>query len=419
MAAWSLVAVLGVIGVALTIPAIQSVSRDHLSDVLRQWRTSQYVLSRVNPYPVAVAALRAKFGDPKNLRDLKVYGIPRQGPHPDTRQDIGPPEATYPPTSALILAFTIGPLPPQIVVIIWNVLNIALFFLIGVELIRLQGLQNAQLWSVLFLLSLGLLWPATTAFFSRAQFSLIVLWAVLVAERIGEQRSWLSGILYSLALIKPSLGIPFLIAPLVRRRWKTLFWTIAIEAVLLVAASWYLRASPITLTSEWLSVGRYFMTGIYTVQEIINDLHLTAPSLNLAIPFAVLVIAYFLCNRSKSNRTIAMLSVFAAIWTYHYPYDFVALICVMAFLFTPLDSPSEWDFWQWTGLVAMIILGIALSDSAVRGETTVWRLTRWGGRLSLLWVIASVARAKRCNVDLGREALAGDRFSSARLASEV
>jgi hypothetical protein len=303
--------------------------------------------------------------------------------------------------------------------IVWNVLNILLFCLIGEELIRLQGVERARLWSVLLLLSLGLVWPATTAFFSRAQFSLVVIWSVLVAERVGEERSWLSGILYSLALIKPSLGIPFLIAPLVRRRWKSLAWTVAIAAVLLLAASWYLRASPASLISEWLSVGRYFMVGIYTVQEIINDLHLAAAGWNLAIPFAVLAAAVFLCYRSDTSRKMAMLAVVAAVWTYHYPYDFVVLLCVMAFLFTPLDFPSQWDFWQWTGLVAMVILGIALSDLAVRGETTVWRLMRWGGRLSLVWIIVSIARAKRSKEVLGSETPVSDRFSSARLAPEL
>src|SRR5690348_6256970 len=185
--AWLLVSVVGAIGIGLTVPAIRSVSKDNSSDILRQWRTSQYVLARVNPYPVALAALKAKFGAPENVNDLKVYGIPKTGPHPNTRQDIGPPEATYPPTSALILAFTIGPLQRHTVMIVWNVLNIVLFCLIGQELIRLERVQNAQLWSLLFLLSLGLLWPATTAFFSRAQFSLIVLWCVLVAERIGDR----------------------------------------------------------------------------------------------------------------------------------------------------------------------------------------------------------------------------------------
>jgi glycosyl transferase family 87 len=415
-AAWFFVALLGVIGIGLTVPAIRSVSNDHLSDVLRQWRTSQYVLTRVNPYPVALAALQTKFGAPDRSRTPEVYGIPRQGPHPNTRKDIGPPEATYPPTSALLLAFTIGPLRPEAVTIIWNVLNIVLFCLIGRELIRLQHVQNAKLWSVLFLLSLGLLWPATTAFFARGQFSLIVLWSVLVAERIGEKRSWLSGILYALALIKPSLGLPFLLAPLIRRRWKSLAWTAVIEAVLLLAAAWFLRASPVSLISEWLSVGRYFLIGLYTVQEIINDLHLTAYGGNIAIPLAVVAGAVFLIYRSEANRTIAMLSVIAAIWTYHYPYDFVVLICVMAFLFTPLDHPSQWDVWQWSGLVAMVMLGIALSDFAVRGETAPWRLMRWGGRISLVWIIVSIARAKRSNAALRSETEPVDKFSSARWA---
>ncbi len=421
LSAWVLVAITGAVGISLTIPAIQSVSKDHLSDVLRQWRTSQYVLARVNPYPVALAALEAKYGAgaPEHLSDLKIYGIPKQGPDPNTRPDIGPPEATYPPTSALILAFTIGPLPPRAVMVIWNVLDIALFCLIGYELIRLQRVQNAKLWSLLLLLSLGLLWPATTAFFSRAQFSLIVLWSVLVAERIGERRSWLSGLLYSLALLKPSLGIPFLIAPLIRRRWKSLAWTAAIELVLLLTAGWFLRASPVTLISGWLSVGRYFMTGIYTVQEIINDLHLTASGWNIAIPLAVMAAAVVLVRRSEADRTLAMLSVVAVIWTYHYPYDFVVFICVMAFLFAPLDHPSQWDIWQWSGFIAMVMLGIALSDFAVRGETTVWRLVRWGGRLSLVWIIVSIVRAKRSNTVLGSEIPAAEQFRSAPLVPEL
>ncbi len=418
LVAWLFVALLGAMGIGLTVPAIRSVSRDHLSDVLRQWRTSQYVLARVNPYPIALAALQAKFGGsaPDHLRTLKIYGIPTQGPDPNTRTDIGPPEATYPPTSALVLAFTIGPLRPQAVMVIWNVLNIALFCLIGQELIRLEHVHRAKLWSLLLLLSLGLLWPATTAFFSRGQFSLIVLWCVLVAERIGERRSWLSGILYAVALIKPSLGIPFLVAPLIRRRWKSLAWTAAIEVVLLAAAGWFLRASPIYLISEWLSVGRYFMVGIYTVQEIINDMHLSASGWNTVIPLAVVAGSIFLVYRSESNRTIAMLSVIAAIWTYHYPYDFVVLICVMAFLFTPLDHPSQWDIWQWSGLVAMFILGIALSDFAVRGDTAAWRLARWGGRLSLLWVIVCIARAKRSKAAMRSETAPLSKFSLARWA---
>ena len=143
--AWLIVAAMAIIGIAETVPAIRSELQDHSADVLRQWRTSQYVLARVNPYPIALAALEAKYGTsaPQHLRTLRIYAIPREGPDPNTRKDIGPPEATYPPSSALILAFTIGRLSPEALQIIWNILDILLFVLIGQELIRLQSVQNS------------------------------------------------------------------------------------------------------------------------------------------------------------------------------------------------------------------------------------------------------------------------------------
>ena len=319
----------------------------------------------------------------------------------------------------MILAFTIGRLSPQALQIIWNILDILLFVLIGQELIRLQSVQNRRAWSVVCLLALTLLWPPTTYFFFRGQFTLIVLWCVLVAERLSESRSWLAGILYSLALIKPSLALPFLLAPLRRRRWWALAWTAAIELVLLISASLLLRASPIAMVSKWLAVGRYFMQGMYTAQEIINDFHLVGSAWNTVLPLVVVALGFFLIYHSEPSRTLAMLSVIAVVWTYHYPYDFLVLICALAFLCTPLDHPGDWDIWQWSGLLALILLGIALTEVAVGGETLAWRLVRWGGRLSLVWLMVSIARAKRSNRSSGSETLAAERFSSARLAPEL
>ncbi len=417
LSAWLLVGVMAAIGIGETVPAIRYALRDHSSDVLRQWRTSQYVLARVNPYPVALAALEAAYGSsaPEHLRTLKIYAIPKQGPHPDTRKDIGPPEATYPPTSALILAFAIGHLHPDALLLIWTLLNLALFVLVGKELIRLECVQNAKLWSLLFLLSLGLLWPATANFFSRGQFSLIVLWSVLVAERMDDRRSWLSGVLYSLALMKPSLGLPFLFVPLIRRRWMSLVYTAAIQVALFMAAGWLLRSSPITLTSEWLSVCRYFMKGMYTMQEIINNLHLAGTVWDIVIPFAIVLGAGWLIRRFEPNRRLAMLCLLAVTWTYHYPYDFVVFLGVIAFLLTPFDRPQQWDVWQWCGFIALLVLGVALSDSAAGGQAVAWRIARWGGRIALLWLILSIARAKHTNA-VGRETMPSDALNSARVA---
>ena len=89
----------------------------------------------------------------------------------------------------------------------------------------------------------------------------------------------------------------------------------------------------------------------------------------------------------------------------------------MAFLFTPLISLAM-GLLAVDRIVAMVILGIALSDFAVRGETTVWRLVRWGGRLSLIWVIVSIARAERSNSFRAPKRWL-QIFSSARLAPEL
>ncbi len=409
---WLPVAIMAIAGMTQLVPAIRFALKDHTSDVLRQWRVSRYVQSRVNPYPVALAALdmAAKTGQLESIVDLGIHSVvplapghkrpphagamPKHGPHPDTRKDVGPPEATYPPTSMMVLAFTIGYLRPDWLLPLWAFLNLVLLVLIAYELTQLQCLTNAKIWSVACFISLALLWPPIPYFFSRGQFSFIVLWCVLVAGRLGKNRDWLAGILYSLALIKPSLALPFLLLPLVQRRWKVLAWTAGVQAGLLLFASWLLRASPIALTTEWLSVGRYFMQGMYTLQEIIDDFNLDGTVWSFLLPLIVVAASTVLIYRADRIKAIALLSIVAAIWTYHYRYDFVVLLCAVAFLSVPLIRPLRWDIWQWSGLLAFVFLGLALTDVALEGNTVAWRIVRWAGRLSLIWIIIAVARRR-------------------------
>ncbi len=412
LTAWLVVASMAAVGLTQLIPAIRFALKDQSSDVLRQWRVSRYVQNRINPYPVAIAALEAaaSAGTLENPLGLGIHRIvpvtperkgpahvgvmPKYGPHPDTRKDVGPPEATYPPPAAVILAFTAGYLSPDSLLASWVVLNLTLLLLIAYELGQLQQPGHAKAWYTACFIAIALVWPPTPYFFSRGQFSFIVLWSVLVAGRVGKHRSWIAGILYSIALIKPSLALPFLVIPLVQRRWKVLAWTAGIQAALLLTASWLLRASPIALTREWLSVGRYFMQGMYTVQEFIDDLSLDGTIWGIILPLAVVAASAILIYRADQIRALALVSLLAVIWTYHYRYDFVVLLCAIAFLSSPLLRPAAWDVWQWSGLLALIILGIALTDFAIRGETAGWRMARWGGRLALFWIVFSIVRAK-------------------------
>lgn len=428
--AWLVAAIMAAIGLTQVVPAIQFGIKDLSSDVLRQWRVSRYIQSRVNPYPVALAALQAsaKAGKFEKPIELGIHPVvpdapgheapphagemPKYGPHPDTRKDVGPPEATYPPPATVILAFTIGYLTPDSLLVLWVAFNLVLLTLIAFELAQLQQPAPPKAWTITCFMAIALVWPPTAYFFSRGQFSFLVLWCVLLALRIGDKRSWLAGTLYSLALIKPSLALPFLMIPLIQRRWRVLAWVAGIQAALLLCASWLLRASPVALTTEWLSVGRYFMQGMYTIQELIDDLNLDGTIWSVILPVAIVAASAILIYRGDRMRALAALSLVSVIWTYHYRYDFVVLVCAIAFLSAPQLEPRHWDLWQSSGLVALTVLGVALTDAAITGETAGWRIVRWAGRLALLWIIICIARTKQSRVKTTAEEIATPALST-------
>src|ERR1700730_14313199 len=90
-----LAAVFIVIGLREIVPAVLEGARDTTGDLDRQWVVTQYVISGVNPFPVAMDALRARYGvlaphGPVHMQDARIYGIPNSGPHPQTDPMLGP-----------------------------------------------------------------------------------------------------------------------------------------------------------------------------------------------------------------------------------------------------------------------------------------------------------------------------------------
>ena len=169
------------------------------SDLLRQWKTSQYVLAGTNPYPVALAALRARYGllwphGSVRLNETRIYGIPPSGPDPATIPELGPPEATYPPTSEILFAATMGHFPASSVRTAWFVLNLCLLPLLVWELLLLLELGTTSPLMIWLVAALAVAWPPVTYCFEREQFSLFVLWSVLLASRLESTRPLLSGL---------------------------------------------------------------------------------------------------------------------------------------------------------------------------------------------------------------------------------
>ena len=134
--------VLAAIGLAQLASSIVTARSNRDSDLLRQWKASQYVRAGTDPYPVALAALKARYGvlaprGPVHLNETRIYGVPKTGPDPATNPELGPPEATYPPTSDFLFATSMGHFQASSVRTAWFVLNLGLLPLIVMELFPL------------------------------------------------------------------------------------------------------------------------------------------------------------------------------------------------------------------------------------------------------------------------------------------
>ena len=134
--------VLAAIGLAQMASSIVTARSSPDSDLLRQWKAAQYVRARIDPYPVAFAALKARYGilapkGPVHLRETRIYAVPKSGPDPATNPELGAPEATYPPTSYFVFAATMGHFQASSVRTAWFLLNLVLLPLIVRELFLL------------------------------------------------------------------------------------------------------------------------------------------------------------------------------------------------------------------------------------------------------------------------------------------
>jgi hypothetical protein len=382
-----LTAVFILVGLVEIIPAVGVAARDTSGDLGRQWVVTQYVIHRVNPFPVALDALRAQYGvlapqGPVHMLDTQVYAIPKSGPHPQTNPEFGPPEATYSPASVMTLV-PLGFLPRDAVRFVWLLMNVALLLLVARELKALTGTGEV---SFFFFLGLVAIWPASASCIEREQFSLLCLGCILSARRLETTHPITAGLLYSLSMVKPSLSIPFLFLPLLDRSVKTLASLATSQLVLLGAMSWLVRADPFHLTAEWLSVAAYFRQGRYSIQDIINKLRLDGSAWDILLQLCILIAGGVVASRFGASKKIAFLAVISCIWTYHALYDFVALLIPAALLVVlPIDRRSMFH------LAALVIVGFGLTAAVYSGTGGVTRGMREAARLGLVALVVGVA----------------------------
>lgn len=361
-------------------------------DVWRQWTVSQYVQEGVNPYGVALDILKLNFGSmhgPDRLRlgEFVIYEV-----HPRFRTDgvtnflsnVGPPTATYPPSSLLPIAWTVGRLPPRAVHPVWLLVNLALLAALARAFSRDFDL------GLLFAFALLLIWPPTQEVFRTLQFVFVATVATLAGVRHLDSRPARAGLWFAFALIKPSVALPFLVLPLARGRWKT----IAVAGGLHLAAlgiMWtLLKTPPWIMLGQWMEISRYMLQGAYSLQEITNRLGFDNSPVGTAIMllFAAACAAWCAVHR-RANRydLLAFLCFASVLWTYHERYDFFVLLIPLAWALRTGTRPAT--------LALFVVLGVALTDPVYSTDhPAAWAL-RWAGRLSLYALTALFAARLR------------------------
>jgi hypothetical protein len=366
------------------------------SDVVRQWKVAQYVHRGIDPYRVSAEILRRNFGsmhgpDRMRLRKVKLYEVHRtmntegvDGFLPE----VGPPTATYPPSSALLFAYTFGFVPKAWLHEVWLLVNLAaLAALVAVYRTfpgRGDGGAPAPWLAASCLL---LLWPPTQEVFLASQFVFLVLIFALTAIRLLPARPAWSGVFFALALLKPSVALPFLIIPFVRGRWMLLAAVAGVHAAATLALSAIVHAPATAMLSAWMEIPRYMLQGAYTLQEALNALELenTAEGTALTLGFVGACTAWCAAFRRAPPLALAGLLAFTSmLWTYHERYDFVVLLIPIAPAWfalaegrRPLPRPAL------ATLVLYAVLGLALTDAAYAIDHPAARAARWAGRAAM------------------------------------
>jgi hypothetical protein len=399
----------------LTYEVSRGLQNGRESDLHRRWVVAQYVRAGVNPYPLALAALHHTYGRLGDDRPKpRVYAVPRLSvDDPAASPSARPlltvhrtPEAVYPPSADLLLALTVGKLPEGRVHLAGVVVNVALLVACTLLLCRLPaGSATYSPLGVLTAAALVLTWSPTQSALEAGQFSILVTVCLLLAFRCLDRHEYIAGAWFALALIKPSMTLPFLILPLVRGRWRALAVAAGLHLAATVVQALRFGVFPLELLRQWTQVAAYFTQGQFTLQEILSSLRLADTPAGFAVVagFVLFAIAWCVINRTASDASLIDFLCFASLlWTYHGPYDFVILLVPIARRLVPPAETVRRRWWQAAvPAVALFVFVSAAASSPVYGDEVhlAARLVRHAARLLLgfgfLLMVVDVWRSTR------------------------
>ena len=393
-------------GVLLTAHSIRrAVGFGDWSDASRQWEVCQYVKARINPYELAFRLLHETFGPATGanrirLKETRIYSISSaqwDESTPGLLPGHPPPEATYPPSTVSMLLPTIGLLPKPALLDSLTAVNLvflAFWIVLAAGWLRQEsGLPRPA--ALLMTAALILLWPPLQLAIQHGQVGILVLLCAAAATAIHARQPVAAGVLYTVAMIKPSLVLLFLIIPLVKGNWKTILTTAFLGILLTLLPAVWLREWPWVLLAQWMGLCQYVLQGAFTLQEVLNAVSWenTLPGTLVVLALWSAVLGWCLWWRhARAADLFAFLCLANLAWTYHERPDFTLLAFLLVRFGAWLPDPVRRKT-ALAGLGLCLVLGLALSDAFYIPSTAWAHALRWAGRAALpgLWILTAAA----------------------------
>jgi hypothetical protein len=387
----------------LTSSVTQGLRSERDFDLHRRWVVSQFVRRDINPYPLALTILQRKYGTLGDGRDKpRVYDIPRLSaedpaaiePARPLLAAYGTPEAVYPPSADLLLSLAIGWLPEERVHLAGIVGNLVLLVVGTMVICRLLVDSSLSAAALTVTAAVMLCWAPILSTISTGQFSLFVLVCLLLTFACSRNQEYLAGICFGLALIKPSVTLPFLIYPLIHGQWRALLTAGVLHLAGTGVQAMRFGVAPWELLHQWTGVAAYFTQGQFTLQEVLSAAHLADTPAGLAVigAFVIFALGWCLVHRASPDAALVDFLCFVSIlWTYHGPYDFVILLIPLT---RQLLTSKSRGLVAWMPLVGFACVSAATSPLVYGDEVHIAaRLIRHAARLFLLLGFAASAVA--------------------------
>lgn len=343
-------------------------------DLRLLWTASQYLLRGVNPFYASVYA-----------HDIARGVTPSE--MPTVLADIGWPEmVNYPPTSVLTQLLIFG-WPFDVARLLYIVLTVA-----GVGVIAWWASRviDAPRDVKLLVAGMALANLGYSQTIINGNYGIIVVAALALAWTVRVEHPVLAGVALGVALVKPTLSVPFVLLYLAERR----LMTVATSAVYLTASAALASAlsgdSVPTLVAQTFEGAARFAQGGYGIRQALKAEgvgEIPALALNalpFLLPFGFVLWRGYRTRAQCGLPMLALAAVVARLFTYHNSIDNV----ILSFLIVALASQA-WTEQDTTAVVvtAAIALSVLIPfvwTNSVLGHTLLY-LTWGSGALYSAW----------------------------------